>query len=169
MRVQVTANYNTEQQAVSKGFSSTVFKKDATVWHQWPRFCSWLKITPNLEGIEDPIPFLQIFPVHVRAGLISNQRHTIKKRLVEKFLRSIGKIFASVGSDNPRHICIRKLNFRLGHQLASYQKEYSPPTRVRPLPVNIIQDLYTIDQGTTPRNTAISNFTWVTFFFLIRP
>ena len=62
-----------------------------------------------------------------------------------------------------------KLNFRLGRQLASYQKEHSPPTRVRPLPVSVIQDLDTVAQGTTPRNIAIRDLTWVAFFFLLRP
>ena len=62
-----------------------------------------------------------------------------------------------------------KIDFRLGRQLASYQKEYYPPTRVWPLPVNVIQALDTAAQGTTPRNIAISNLASVAFFFLLRP
>ena len=62
-----------------------------------------------------------------------------------------------------------KLDFCLGRQMASYQKEDYPPTRVRPLPVRIIQALDTASQTTTARNIAISNLTWVTFFFLLRP
>ena len=62
-----------------------------------------------------------------------------------------------------------KLNFRLGRQLESYQKEYSPPTRVRPLPFSVIQDLDTVAQVTTSRNIALSNITWVAYFFLLWP
>ena len=53
--------------------------------------------------------------------------------------------------------------------MASYQKEDYPPTRVRPLPVSVIQSLDTAAQGTTARNIAISDITWVVFFFLLRP
>ena len=60
--VKATANYYASQQAISKGLSLTVFKKDATTWSQWQRFFSWLQITSDFQGIEDPIPLLHIFP-----------------------------------------------------------------------------------------------------------
>ena len=50
-----------------------------------------------------------------------------------------------------------------------YQKENYRPTRVRPLLVRVIQALDTAAQGTTSINIAISNLTWVAFFFLLRP
>ena len=61
------------------------------------------------------------------------------------------------------------LDFWLGCQLASYRKEDSPPTRVRLLPVSVIQALCTASQVTTTRNISISNIAWVAFFFLLRP
>ena len=62
-----------------------------------------------------------------------------------------------------------KLNFWLGRQLASYQKEDYPSTRLQTLPVRVIQALDTTAQGTTSRNISISDLTWVAFFLLIRP
>ena len=53
--------------------------------------------------------------------------------------------------------------------MASYQKEDSPPARVRPLPLIVIQSLETAAQVTTPRNIAIIHLTWVAFLFLLRP
>ena len=169
IQLQTATNYNDAQQAIIQGFLVTFFKKDSTAWRQWRRFCSWLKISPNLKDIEDPIPFLQIFAKHVCAGLLSAQGQPIKKRSVEQYLRSIGQIFSSVGADNPRQNLVGKLDFRLGSQLASYQKEDSPPTIVRPLLVSIIQAVDTASQGTTQRNISISNLTCVAFFFLLRP
>ena len=128
IRVQAAANYNSEQQSITKGFSETAFKKDATAWRQLRSFCSWLQIDPDLKEIEDPIPFLQILAEHVRASLLSAQRKTIKKLSVEQYLHSIGQIFASVGANDPHHNRVGKLDFRLGHQMASYQKLDSPPT-----------------------------------------
>ena len=73
------------------------------------------------------------------------------------------------GPTTPRHNGIVELNFRLGRQMASYQKGDSPPTRVRPLPVRVVQALDTSAHGTTSINIAIGDLTWVALFFLLRP
>ena len=103
-----------------QGFSATVFKKDATAWRQWRRFCSWPQISPDLKDIEDTIPFLQIFAKRACAGLLSAQGKNIKKQSVEQYLCLIGQIFASVGADDPRHNQVGKIDFRMGHHMASY-------------------------------------------------
>ena len=93
----------------------------------------------------------------------------IKKQLVDKYIRFIGQIFVSMGAKDPRHNPMIKLDFRMGRQMALYQKEDSPTTRLLPLPVNFVQALDTAAQGTTPRNIAISDLTWVAFFLILRP
>ena len=97
-----------------------MFKKDVTAWRQWQRLCSWLHITPDLEGIEDPIPFIQIFSEPISSGILSVQVNPIKKRSFNQYLCSIGQIFASVGTDNPRHNRMVNIDFFQGRQLASY-------------------------------------------------
>ena len=149
IRVQAAANYNAAQQAITKGLSYTVFKKDAIAWRQWRPLCSWLQISTGLEGIKYPIPHLHIFAERVCGGLLSAQELTIKKRLVKQYLRSIRQMFASVGADDPRHNRMGKLDFCMGCQLAYYHKEESLPTRGQPLPDKVIQALYTSAQGTT--------------------
>ena len=124
--------------------------------------------TPDLQGIKDPIPFLQIYAEHVRTRIISAKEVPIKKRSIDQYLRSIGKIFASVGADETINNHMGKLHFRLGRQLESYHREDYPPTRVLPLPVNTTQDLDTASQGTTHRKIAISDLTCIVFFFLFR-
>ena len=108
------------------------------------------------------------FPKRVCSELLFAKRKPTSKRLVKQYLLSIGQVFASVGADDPHHNRMGKLDFRLGRQMESYKKEHSTLTRVRPLPVNVIQALDTAAQGTTPRNTAISNLTWVAFCLLLR-
>ena len=119
IRVHAADKYHSEKQAITQWFSATVFKKDATTWCQWRHFCSCLKITPNLKEIENPIPFLNFFFERVRASILSAQGQPIKKRSVEKYLCSIGKIFASVVANKPHHNHIEKLEFRMSHQLKS--------------------------------------------------
>ena len=53
--------------------------------------------------------------------------------------------------------------------MASYQKGDYPPTRLRSLPVRVIQALDIVTHGTTSINIASSDLTWVAFFFLLRP
>ena len=74
-----------------------------------------------------------------------------------------------MGANDPHHNLMGKLDFRLGRQLAAYQKEYSPSTRVRTLPLTVIKSIDTAAQGTTSRNIAISHLTWVTFLLLLCP
>ena len=59
-------------------------------WKQWDTFCTWLRITTNLRGIRDTIPFLQIFAHKVRTGVISSNHNPIHKQSVEQYIRSVG-------------------------------------------------------------------------------
>ena len=52
--MQAESNYHSEQQAITKGFSATVFKKAATAWCQWRHFCSWLQIAPTSKIFKTP-------------------------------------------------------------------------------------------------------------------
>ena len=61
IRVQAAANYCAAQQAITEGFSATVFNTDSTACNQWHSFCIWIQISPDLKDIEDPIPFIQFF------------------------------------------------------------------------------------------------------------
>ena len=116
-----------------------------------------MQIDPEIEGIEEPIPFLQISAERVGYVLLYTQWTPIEKRLVEQYLCSISKIFSSVGANNPHHNSMGKLDFRLGCHLESYQKEDYPPTIMWPLPVSFTQALDTATQRTNSRNIAIIN------------
>ena len=128
-----------------------------------------MQISPDLKDIEDPIPFLHFFPERARAVIMSVQGQPIKKQSVEQYLCSIGQIFASVGANDPLHNRMGKINFWMGLHLESYHKEDHTPTRVRLLPVIVIQALDTTAQGTTAINISIRDLTWVALFSLLHP
>ena len=100
----------------------TVFQKDVTVWSQLRRFCSWLDIIPDLQGIKYPTSLLQIFVKRVQTGLLSVNGKPINKQSINKYLRSTNQNFASVEADDPRHNHMGEIDFRLVQKLASYQK-----------------------------------------------
>ena len=48
-------------------------------------------------------------------------------------------------------------------------KEYPLPGLVRPLPVPILHCMESISQGSSPREIAIADLTWISLFFLFQP
>ena len=98
---------------------------------------------------QDPSP-LGFFWARLRRPSIRGGNPTYK-RSVEKYLCSIGHIFGSMGGDDPRHKRMGQIDFCLGRQITSYQKEYPPPIRVQPLPVHVVHTMDTTLHLGTPR------------------
>ena len=126
-------------------------------------------IPADLQGIGYPIPFLQILVEHVRAGLLAASGIPTKKRLVQQYIRSTGKIFAAVGASDQRNNKLGKIDFWLDRQLTTYAKQKPPQTRVRPIPVSVLQELNYAYQGGTAYQQAISNLAWIAYLFLLSP
>ena len=82
--MQAAADFHAAQQALSHGLPEAVYQKYSTAWHQWQKFCKWLEIPADLQGIGDPIPFLQIFAERIHAVLLKDIKTPIKKRSVEQ-------------------------------------------------------------------------------------
>ena len=134
--MQAAAEFHYAQQTLSHVFSTTVFQKYPTACHQCHKFCKWLDIPDNFQGIGDTIPFLQIFSENVHNRLMAAKKIPIKKRSVEQYLPSNGKIFSAVGANDPRYNKLGNIDFRLGQQLTTYAKKDPPQTRVFPIPVS---------------------------------
>ena len=138
-----------------------------TRWKQWDTFFTWLRIPTDLQGIRDTIPFLKIFAHKVRTGVLLANHKPIHKRSMEQYIRSVGQIFAAVGAPDPRLNNMGAIYFRLGRQFATYKKEDPTPGRVRPLPVSILHCMDSVANSDSPRDKAISDLTWIAFFFLL--
>ena len=80
----------------------------------------------------------------------------------------MGKMFAAVGTPDPRLNSTEILEFRMGIQLVAYARQDTPPSRLHPIPITILHCLNTTAQGGTPRQQAITELTWITFFFFLR-
>ena len=66
-----------------------------------------------------------------------------------------------MGANDPQYNCLEKIDFFLGHELASYNKEYPPSTQARSLPINILHDIDAYLQSGTPKQQAICDLTWI--------
>ena len=154
---------------MSTGVSTGYAKSTSTHWTQWLRFCAGIGLDPNLSDVSDPVPFLQIFAHRVRTGDLAKQGDIVKKRTVEAYLRAVGQVHTSVGARDPRHDSVGKIDFRIYRQLRSYQREDPPASRVKPVPVSVINHVYNIHVIGNACAQCIADIIWVAFFFLMRP
>jgi hypothetical protein len=113
-----------------------------------------------------------MFAHQVRTGQLATDGRPVRKWTVEQYLRSVAQIFASVGAPDPRHNTIGKTDFRLACQFRTYDKQDPPPTRVRPVPLQLlvhIHDVASQRPDATDHDRAVADLAIMAFFFLLRP
>ena len=91
---------------------------------------------------------------------------------METALRAIGQTIALLGPNHhdPRLQPNGKLIFALKRQFQSYKKQDPPPTRVEPLPVELIElAVQACRASSTENDTCIADMITISFFFLCRP
>lgn len=151
--------------AAAKGVTTNT---DGT-WSIWTAFCRDLACDPFLQNITSPMPLLQIFASQYRVGTLAPSHSPVKSRTVEAALRTVGQTFAALGHQDPRLQPSGKLDFWLQRQLQSYKKTDPPPTRVKPIPLQIIHHVILHCYRTPdPRSNAIGQMIILGFFFLLR-
>ena len=149
------------------GVATSRQRADLTNWSIWSTFCADLGVPSDLAYISDPIPLLQIFAHRVRAGVLAAKGRRIKKRSVEQYLRSVGQIFAILGAQDPRLDRVGKIDFRLRRQLSAYEKEDPAPTRVRPVPLQLLLDMHQRALPLGQWHLHLAELALVAFFFLL--
>jgi len=82
----------------------------------------------------------------------------------------VGQTLARLGHTDPRLTPAGKLDVRLTRQLASYTKTDPPPSRVKPIPINILRQAATTARlSTNPLQHALADMLILGFYFLLRP
>jgi hypothetical protein len=154
--------------AVAMGICLSRASATKSTWDVWCSFCSPLGIKPSLQGLQDPIPVLQLFAHHYRVSTISPSQTPVRGRTVGDALRAIGQMLSGLGIPDPRLQPSGKLEFRLGRQLAAYTKLDPPPARVKPIPLAILQQTCATSRlSTHPAAQLIADMITLGFFFLL--
>jgi hypothetical protein len=84
---------------------------------------------------------------------------------VEDAWRTVGQTMAELGSIDHRNIAnTSKLQHRLNQQLRGYAREDDPATRVKPVPLAIVQHPW--NTAANPTQRAIADMAIIGFFFL---
>ena len=158
------------QQDVAAGVVPSSAGAAAGHWDLWVTFCTSLDLDPTLCTVQDPVPFLQVFALRYRLGHINTSRRPVRSRTVEGALRSVGQTLTAVGAQDPRFTQQGELDFRLRRMFKGYSKADSPPSRVKPVPVPILQHVMAqAILANDPVNLALADMICLAFFFLLRP
>jgi hypothetical protein len=158
------------QLASRHGIVSSRADANDRTWKVWQAFCYGLAIDPTLQQIQDPIHILQVFAHRYRTGIIAPSGRQVKSRTVEGALRAVGQTLAGMGAPDPRLAQNGKHEFRIGRQLSAYTKLDDPPTRVKPIPLPVLEHAVTIAYAkATPDAVATTSMMILGFFFLMRP
>ena len=147
--------------------------RDATdrTWQVWLDFCAELHVDPLLQTVDDPIAVLQVYADQVRDGTSSRSGQPVRSATVDSALRDVGQTCALLGAADPRLNRMGKLDLRLSRQLRCYRRSEPPPTRVKPIPIDLLQLAVATtraDPSATPLLHACSDMTIVAFYFLMR-
>ena len=144
---------------ISTGYAQSL----GTNWNQWTSYCADIGLDPLLQNIADPVPFLQIFAHRVRSGRNSAKGKTVRKRTVEHYVRAVGQTISLLGAVDPRHNKAGETDFRLYRQLRSYHRSDPAPARVKPLPIQIIDHVYTAAIQGDHRQQCVADMLWIAF------
>jgi hypothetical protein len=103
-------------------------------------------------------------------GTLAPSHAQVKARTVEGALRAVGQTMASLGFPDPRLQPNGQIELRLHRQLQCYDKADPPPTRVKPVPLQLLLRLIRHCYTTAdPSFNAIGHMLTLGFFFLLRP
>ena len=112
------------------------------------------------------MPFLQVFAQRYRSGAIAPSRRPVRARTVEDAVRAVAQALAA----DPRLNSFGQLDFRLTSLWRAWKRTDPPPTRVKPIPVQVLRQL--VDHThhlENPMMLAVSDMVILAFFFLLRP
>jgi hypothetical protein len=163
----------TVQRQIRDGVVSTHSRAADNHCQRWETFCHQDSLDPFLLGLQDPVPALQVFAARYRSGEIAPGGQVIRYHTVEDALRAVGQGFASVGAQDPRKTVTGEIDLRIQRQLRSWSRGDDPPTRVKPIPIQLTLTILSIAYHTTTASNdatkAITDMVVIAFYYLLRP
>jgi hypothetical protein len=166
------SDLSTVQATVRAGVVPTRAAASDRHWENWATFCLEHTFDPYLRGIRDPVPILQVWATRYRDGRLAPGGKPVRSGTVEDALRSVGQAFARLGAHDIRKDATGALDFRLHHQLRAWRNEDPAPSRVKPIPLSVIQHILNLAHSVhgSPVSQAFADMiTLAFFFFLLRP
>ena len=137
-------------------------------WTKWTYFCARMALDPLLLAYQYPVPILNAFARDYRTGNIAPDSRGVRSRTVEDAVRSIGQAIEMLGAKDPWMTSTGKLDGRLQLQFRCYSQQDPLPSRVKPIPVQVLRRLACVAAASRdPELQAFADKIIIAFFFLI--
>ena len=136
--------------------------------HHWIPFTDTLGLDPFLSTLDDKVPILRVLAHRIRDGLASRSGHPVRAERVRDEILAVAKVFTSVGLPDPRFTTLGHMDPRLTALYVSYKHADPAPTRVKPLPIQVLHRAQAI-ASPSPLGQATIDMAWLAFFFLLHP
>jgi hypothetical protein len=89
---------------------------------------------------------------------------------VEEALRAIGQTMASMGAGDKRLDGPKKVEYRLSQLLSGWKKADPAPSRVKPVPLSLLNHMYESAVGLDDTfSLAVADISYIGFFYICRP
>jgi hypothetical protein len=161
------------QTTIQSGVVASRTDKATNTWKLWLAFCNTHNINPWFPNTPDPLPYLQVFGQRYREGRLAPGNHPVRADTVADAMRMVGQSYKQLGLRDFRlDTFTGQIDFRLQRQLRAFEKLDPPPSRVKPIPVQLIH--HVVSNAYKPGQTSeaiksIADMTCMAFFFLLRP
>jgi hypothetical protein len=161
----------TVDKSIKSGVTAQRAKAMDNHWTRRDAFCVAHNIDPYLWTWTDPVPILQVFGERYRDGRLPPLKKSVKARIVDDALRSVGQEHTRLGSPDPQKESFGGIYFRIQRQIKSYHNVDDQPRRVKPIPITIITYILAQAFGIqrNDEDLAIADMITIAFFFLLRP
>ena len=131
-------SFRSATEDISKGLSTGRAIAADGHWTKWTYFCARMALNPLIVAYQDRVPILNAFAQDYQTGNIAPDSRDVRSRTVEDSVWSIGQAIAMLGAKDPRMASTGKLDGRLQLQFRCYSRQDPLPSRVKPIPVQVL-------------------------------
>ena len=163
-------SFRSATEDISEGLSTGRSTTANGYWTKWAYFCARVALDHLLVAYQDPVPILNAFAQDYQTGNIAPDSRGVRSITVEDAVRSIGQAIAMLGAKDPRMTSTGKIYGRLQLQFRCYSRQDPPPSRVKPIPAQVLRRLACIAAASRdPKLQAVADMITIAFFFLLCP
>ena len=129
-----------------------------------------MALDPLRIAYKDPVPILNALARDYRTGNIVPNIRAVQSRTAEDAIRSIGQAIAMLVAKEPWMTSTGKIDVRLQLQFQCYSRQDPPPSRVKPIPVQVLRRMACMAAAFNDQELqAVADMIIIAFFFLLWP
>ena len=128
-----------------------------------------MALEPLIVAYNEPVPIRNAFAQDYQTGNITAIQPWVRSITVEDAVRSIGQAIAMLGAKDSQVTSTGKVDGILQLQFRCYSRQDPPPSRVKPIPVQVLRRLVCVAAASNDQELqAVADMIILAFFFILR-